>query len=67
MKSHRPVFIFEHEDEYHDNANNVKNKIIEIFDKNNYDLYALDSNLDGILVPIDLSVYVNANIVALPN
>ena len=67
IKNHKPVFIFEHEDEYHDNAMSVKNKIKSIFDRNGYDLYVLDSNLDGVLVPIDLSVYVNTNIVALPN
>ena len=67
IKNHKPVFIFEHEDEYHDNAISVKNKIKSIFDRNGYDLYVLDSNLDGVLVPIDLSVYVNTNIVALPN
>lgn len=67
VEEHKPVFIFEHEDEYHEDAKSVKIKIKNFFDKNNYNLYVLDSNLPDLLIPIDLSVYVNTNIVALPN
>jgi FkbM family methyltransferase len=67
IKSQRPVIVFEHEDEYHLDPQGVKQQIIVFFALHNYSLYAMDSNLPGVLIPIDLSVYVNTNIVALPN
>ena len=67
IREQRPVFIFEHEDEYHDDCEAVKKSIRQFFDTHNYSLYAMDSNLENLLISIDLSVYVNTNIVALPN
>lgn len=67
IREQRPVFIFEHEDEYHEDFEAVKKSIRRFFDAHNYSLYAMDSNLENLLIKIDLSVYINSNIVALPN
>jgi FkbM family methyltransferase len=62
----RPIIIFEHEDEYHDEPIDIKSEIKTFFDQKQYQLFVLSPHLEGYLVPIDLSGYVNTNIVAIP-
>ena len=66
LKLDRPVIIFEHEDDYHDNPKQVKFETQQFFDEHHYDLFVLDSNLPNVRVKIDFKSYVNCNIVAYP-
>ena len=62
---HRPVILFEHEDQYHENALETRKRMGEFFDRTGYDLYlpaeGMLKSLDFVRMP-----HLHGDVIALP-
>jgi len=66
IEKDRPVVIFEHEDEYHNEPENVKHEIVSFFDAHGYSLFVLNPSTGSARFALNMKDYVNTNIVAFP-
>ena len=65
IEKHRPVILFEHEDQYHENAIETRKRIGEFFDRAGYDLYL---PAEGMLKTLDFvrASHLHGDVIALP-
>ncbi len=66
IKKDRPYVLFEHEDEYHQNASAKRDLIRGFFEDLNYTIFAVDPDAPSVLRMANLSGYVNSNLIAFP-
>ena len=66
IKSDRPVIIFEHEDRYIDNSEQIKTELTNFFTSLDYSIFEIDRYNFRRLRPVEWKVNLNANLIALP-